>query len=592
MEFLMSEKHSSKRVVQFMLKLWHIAPVLTVVMMLSQIIFAILTTTIAPIFVSQLLTHIADGTATLETSIGLLIGYSVILIFGDVIAIRITIAIAFIAVSRMQARTSIKIMENMMQKSMTYHSNKMSGGMVSDNNKLISSIERFWDTITFTALPIVTTLISVCIALSFIFWQYAAALAFLSAIIIVVIIKVQSTIAPISRMVSEKSSANTGFFADVISNISAVKAFANERSESEVYKTKVTDWRKATLREMKSVLLITGSFGGLMVILNIAAFVAAIFATEYKIASIGAIYLVISYTITVVGQLWAVGNTTRSYIRIIGDAGPMISSLDEPVTVTDVKAPKKLTVKNGSITFNDVQFTHDENHNPLFENFNLTIKAGEKVGLVGPSGSGKTSLTKLLLRFNDVEGGAISIDGQPINEVAQSDLRRAIAYVPQEPALFHRSLHENIAYGKSNATKKAVINAAKLSHAFEFISDLPQGFNTLVGERGVKLSGGQRQRIAIARAILKDAPIILLDEATSALDSESEKLIQDSLITLMEGRTSIVIAHRLSTISKLDRIIVLDNGKIVEDGKHDELLAKKGTYAKLWAHQSGGFIEE
>lgn len=588
----MSEKHSSKRVVQFMLKLWHIAPGLTSIMMLSQIIFAVLTTTVAPIFVSQLLTHIANGTATLHSSITLLIGYGVILIIGDVIAIRITIALAFISVSRMQAHVSMQILESLTKKSVTYHSNKMSGGIVSDNNKLVSSIERFWDTITFTALPIVTTLISVCIALSFIFWQYAAALAVLSALIIAVIIKVQSSIAPISRIVAEKSSANTGFFADVVSNIAAVKAFANERAEIDTYKLKVEDWRKATLREMRSVLMITGSFGVLMVILNISAFVAAIFATEYKIASIGAVYLVISYTITVVGQLWAVGNTTRSYIRIMGDAGPMISSLDEAATLTDNETPKPLVVKSGAITFNNVTFTHDENEIALFKNFNLSIKPGEKVGLVGPSGSGKTSLTKLLLRFNDVEAGSITIDGQRIDEVAQSDLRRAIAYVPQEPVLFHRSLLENIAYGKQNVSKKAVEQAARLSHALTFINKLPKGFDTLVGERGVKLSGGQRQRIAIARAILKDAPIILLDEATSALDSESEKLIQDSLVTLMEGRTSIVIAHRLSTIAKLDRIIVLDNGEIVEDGPHETLLKQKGTYAKLWTHQSGGFIEE
>ena len=588
----MSQKHSSKRVVQFMLNLWHVAPILTTIMMVSQIVFAVLTTTIAPIFVSQLLTHIADGTATLETSIGLLVGYGIILVLGDVIAIRITIALAFTSVSRMQERVSLQILDSLTKKSMTYHSNKMSGGMVSDNNKLVGSIERFWDTITFTALPIVTTLLSVCIALSFIFWQYALALAVLSAIVIAVIIKAQSSIAPISRMVSEKNSANTGFFADVVSNISAVKAFANEAKELDAYKIKVTDWRKALMKEMRSVLLITGSFGVLMVILNIAAFIAAIFATEYKIASIGAIYLVISYTITVVGQLWSVGNTTRSYIRIMGDAGPMIASLDEAITLKDPETPKDLVVTKGAINFNNVTFTHDENTSALFKNFNLTINPGEKVGLVGPSGSGKTSLTKLLLRFNDVEKGSIAIDGQKIDEVLQSDLRGVIAYVPQEPALFHRSLYENIAYGKTDASQQDVEKAAKLSHAYSFIKDLPLGFETLVGERGVKLSGGQRQRIAIARALLKDAPIILLDEATSALDSESEKLIQDSLVTLMEGRTSIVIAHRLSTIAKLDRIIVLDKGKIVEDGSHEVLLKKKGTYARLWAHQSGGFIEE
>ncbi|MBC7459202.1 ABC transporter ATP-binding protein [Candidatus Saccharibacteria bacterium] len=588
----MPEKHSSKRVVSFMLNLWRIAPVMTSLMVVSQIIFAVLTTTIAPIFVSQLLTQIAAGTATLQSSIGLLIGYGLILIVGDVIAIRVTIALAFLAESRMQAHVALVVMKNLTDKSMTYHSNKMSGGIVSDNNKLNSSIERFWDTLIFTAVPIATTLLSVCIALSFLFWQYAVALAILSTIVIIVIIKAQSSIAPISRAVAEKSSANTGFFADVISNISAVKAFAGERAELKEYKKKVAEWRQANLKEMKSVLIITGSFGVLMVVMNFAAFTAAILATQYQLASIGVVYLVISYTLNVVAQLWSVGNTTRSYIRIMGDAGPMIATLDEPSTLTDNKKPKAFNVSAGAIQFDTITFTHDENNEALFHDFNLDIKAGQKVGLVGPSGSGKTSLTKLLLRFSDVESGQVLIDGQAINAVRQSDLHSAIAYVPQEPILFHRSLRDNIAYGKTTATDDEVINAAKLSHSYEFIKKLPNGFETMVGERGVKLSGGQRQRIAIARAILKDAPIIVLDEATSALDSESEKLIQDSLTTLMAGRTSIVIAHRLSTIAKLDRIIVLDQGRITEDDTHVQLIKKNGTYARLWAHQSGGFIEE
>ena len=588
----MVEKHSSKRVVKFMLNLWNVAPVMTSFMVVSQIIFAILTTTIAPIFVSQLLTHIVDGSATLSASIGLLIGYSLILIVGDVIAIRITIAFAFLAESRMQAHVAIKVMENLTEKSITYHSNKMSGGIVSDNNKLNGSIERFWDTLIFTAVPIVTTLLSVCIALSFLLWQYAVALAVLSLIVIVVIIKAQSSIAPISRNVAEKSSANTGFFADVISNISAVKAFAGERNELREYKKKVAEWRLANLKEMKSVLLITGSFGVLMVIMNTAAFTAAILATQYHLASIGVVYLIISYTLNVVSQLWSVGNTTRSYIRIMGDAGPMIATLDEKSTLVDVENPQELKISNGTITFDAITFTHDENKEALFDNFSLTIKAGEKVGLVGESGSGKTSLTRLLLRFSDVEKGHILIDGQPIDNVSQTDLHQSIAYVPQEPLLFHRTLRENIAYGKSKATFEEVKKAASLSHSLEFIEKLPHSFDTLVGERGVKLSGGQRQRVAIARALLKDAPIIVLDEATSALDSQSEKLIQDSLSTLMEGRTSIVIAHRLSTIAKLDRIIVLSKGQIIEDGSHNELIRKNGMYAQLWAHQSGGFLEE
>ena len=226
------------------------------------------------------------------------------------------------------------------------------------------------------------------------------------------------------------------------------------------------------------------------------------------------------------------------------------------------------------------------------DNFHLDIKPGEKIGLVGPSGGGKTTITKLLLRFMDIQDGSITIDGQDIAAISQQDLRSYIAYVSQEPILFHRSLYDNIRYGKLGATKHEVLAAARHAHADEFIDSLPEGYETLVGERGVKLSGGQRQRIAIARAMLKDAPILVLDEATSALDSESEVLIQDALWKLMESKTALVIAHRLSTIQKMDRIIVLDKGSIVEQGTHTELINQKGVYAKLWAHQSGGFLED
>ena len=228
----------------------------------------------------------------------------------------------------------------------------------------------------------------------------------------------------------------------------------------------------------------------------------------------------------------------------------------------------------------------------MFSDLSLSIKPGEKVGLVGHSGSGKTTFTRLLLRFSDIDGGAIKLDDQDIRAITQDDLHKKIAYVPQEPLMFHRSLADNIRYGNFSASQKEIERVAKLAHADDFIKDQPKGYETLVGERGVKLSGGQRQRIAIARAMLKDAPILVLDEATSALDSESEVLIQDALWKLMEGRTAIVIAHRLSTIQKMDRIVVMDNGSIVEEGTHKELIAKKGVYASLWDHQTGGFIEE
>lgn len=275
----------------------------------------------------------------------------------------------------------------------------------------------------------------------------------------------------------------------------------------------------------------------------------------------------------------------------MGDASAMTKELKLEYDIKD-RTTDTLKTTKGKISFTDVTFAHDGGAGEgIFNNLSLTIKPGERIGLVGHSGSGKTTLTRLLLRFSDIDSGSISIDGQNIAEVTQQSLHQSIAYVAQEPLLFHRTLAENIAYGKPDATREQIIQAAKQAHAWEFIQELPEGLETMVGERGIKLSGGQRQRIAIARALLKDAPILVLDEATSALDSESEKLIQESLDTLMQKRTSIVIAHRLSTIAQLDRIIVLEHGKIAEDGSHQELLARKGIYASLWKHQSGGFIE-
>jgi len=290
-------------------------------------------------------------------------------------------------------------------------------------------------------------------------------------------------------------------------------------------------------------------------------------------------------------QLWEMTSITRTFNRIIGDAHEMTQILKADFKLID-HSKRKLTLNQAGVEFKNVDFIHDlGDGQQVFKDFNLRIEPGQKVGIVGHSGSGKTTLTRILLRFSDITNGKITIDGQDISQVTQQSLHKAVAFVPQEPLLFHRSLKENIAYGKNDASDKEIVDASRKAHALEFIDDLPDKFETIVGERGIKLSGGQRQRIAIARAILKDAPILVLDEATSALDSESERLIKSSLDELMKNRTTLVIAHRLSTIAKLDRIIVLEKGKIIEDGNHDELLKNNGVYARLWSHQSGGFIE-
>ncbi|MEK9182475.1 MAG: ATP-binding cassette domain-containing protein, partial [Patescibacteria group bacterium] len=269
----------------------------------------------------------------------------------------------------------------------------------------------------------------------------------------------------------------------------------------------------------------------------------------------------------------------------------VVDIFDTPIDILDPKKPESLRIHEGRVVFKDVSFAY-KGGNSVLQNFNLNITPGERIGLVGRSGAGKSTITKLLLRFVDISEGDILIDGQNIKNVTQNDLRSVISFVPQESILFHRTIRENIAYSRLEATNEEVENIAKKSFAHDFIIKFPKGYDTLVGERGIKLSGGERQRIAIARAMLKNSPILVLDEATSSLDSVSEKYIQDGFEELMKGKTTIVIAHRLSTISKMDKIVVLENGNIAEMGSHRELLDRGGVYAGLWGHQSGGFLEE
>ena len=279
--------------------------------------------------------------------------------------------------------------------------------------------------------------------------------------------------------------------------------------------------------------------------------------------------------------------------RAVGDAAEMTKILDEPRLVEDAPGAPELAVGAGAIDFEGLRFRYPDasEDDYVFRGLDLHVPAGQRVGLVGRSGSGKTTLTKLLLRLSDVQEGRVLVDRQDISACAQQSLRRQIAYVPQEALLFHRSIRENIAYGRPDATDEQILEAARLANATEFIDRLPAGLDTMVGERGVKLSGGQRQRVAIARAILADCPILVLDEATSALDSESEALVQGALENLMAGRTSIVVAHRLSTVAALDRIVVLEEGAIVEDGTHAELSQAGGVYESLWDRQTGAFLE-
>jgi ABC-type multidrug transport system fused ATPase/permease subunit len=296
----------------------------------------------------------------------------------------------------------------------------------------------------------------------------------------------------------------------------------------------------------------------------------------------------VSFSFT--GNAWHLSGGIIRISESLGYLNDSLSTLIKPHSIQDKEGASELVVREGQITFQDAGFEYDSQR--VFDDLNIVIKPRQRIGLIGPSGAGKSTFINLIQRFFEVQDGGVLIDGQNIAEVTQSSLRSQIAVIPQDTSMFHRSIMENIRYGRLDASDEEVVGAARKAHALGFIESLPKGFDTLVGERGVKLSGGQRQRIAIARAILKDAPILILDEATSALDSESEKEIQAALESLMQGKTVIAIAHRLSTINHLDRLIIMDDGRIIEDGSHAELLEKNGMYKRLWSMQSGGFLSE
>jgi ATP-binding cassette subfamily B protein len=490
-----------------------------------------------------------------------------------------------------------KVMADLSDKAFSYligHSHdffvsNFAGTLTRRVTRYARAFESVLDTISFnftsaliyvTSILVVLTLRNIYVGLAVLVWT-------------VFFITVQILMArwrqPLRVARSAEDSKMTGVISDAIGNHSAISLFATSEHERDLFMQSVDAWKLATFRSWNADNWIWAIQGIFVTLFEGALLAAAVYFWGQGVFSVGDFVLIQLYILGIIDRVWNIGNAMRHLYDSFADAYEMVVIFETPHEVADMPTATPLAVTVGAIEFKDVLFNFNQTRE-ILKHYDLAIKGGEKVAFVGPSGAGKSTITKLLLRLYDVTGGHIYVDGQDIAHATQASLRTGISFVPQEPVLFHRTLKENIRYGRLDATDEEVIEAARKAHCHEFIAQLPDGYDTFVGERGVKLSGGERQRVAIARAILKNAPILVLDEATSSLDSESEHLIQEALDTLMEGKTVIVVAHRLSTIMKMDRIVVMENGAIAAQGTHTELLAQDGLYKKLWSIQAGGFL--
>jgi ATP-binding cassette subfamily B protein len=478
------------------------------------------------------------------------------------------------------------------QHSYLFFSNNFSGALVTKAKRYLRSFETIHDRVIFSFLWSGAQVIGALAVMAF----FVPAIAFAYSVWVIFYVALVLWFVrwktPYDIIEAEADSDVTARYADTVTNALAIKMFASFGREKRAFRETVQEEEKKRRKAWNIHIIQIAINGFLFALLEIGIMSYAVYLWYQGEITVGTIVLLQAYVLATFNAMFQLGRAITETTKALADAKEMVEIFEEKPEVRDPEKPEVCRIREGKIEFRDVAFSYEKDQTDVFENFSLTIIPGEKIGLVGESGAGKTTITKILLRFSDISKGSVMIDGQDIRAIRQDDLRLAISYVPQEPVLFHRSLRENIAYGKSDASEEEIVEAAKRAHAHEFITKLPKGYETLVGERGVKLSGGERQRVAIARAMLKNAPILILDEATSSLDSISERHIQDALDELMRGKTTIVVAHRLSTIQKMDRILVMRNGKVVEEGVHSDLISRNGVYAKFWNEQAGGFLGE
>ena len=494
-----------------------------------------------------------------------------------------------------------RVMANALQKAFDYtiyhsHSfflNNFSGSLVQRINRFTRSFDMIFENIFYDLFSLIIKVVGTGIVL----YITLPIMAYAIGAWIIIFLTISFIFAKIKLkydvQASEMNSKITGMLSDSISNHNSVQSFSRFKYESNLINKINTSIMKLNIFRWNFGSILDSAQAFLGILIEFSVFYFGIKFWQSGLISLGTFVLVQSYILIIGHSLWSFSRVVRNIYQGVADAKEMVEILYLPHEIKNNPDAKKLIIHAGNIEFKNVSFVFDgkikENKN-IFENLSFSIRPGEKVAIIGSSGAGKSTLIKLLLRLYDIQTGEIIIDGQNIKKVTEESLRENISLVPQDTLLFHRTLMENIRYGKHDAKDEDVIKAAKLAHCDEFINSFTYKYETYVGERGIRLSGGERQRVAIARAILKNAPILILDEATSSLDSHSESLIQDAFHTLMKDKTTIVIAHRLSTIRKMDRIIVMDKGKIVEEGSHDELKNKEGgIYSRLWLLQAGGF---
>ncbi|MHA6300107.1 ABC transporter ATP-binding protein [Devosia sp. CAU 1758] len=478
--------------------------------------------------------------------------------------------------------------ERVQRFSTDWHANSFAGSTVRKITRGSGAMDLLNDVLLIALLPSLVMLVGATIILG-IAWPVMGLVVGLGSLIYVGITAWLSVsfVAPAGALANAWDTRMGGALADAVSCNSVVKAFGAEKREETLLDRVVGKWRKRTRRVWQRGTLNGGAQGIMMALMQAAILGTALLLWQQGAASPGDITFVLTMFFVLQGYLRDVGQHIRNLQRSVNDMEELVSLYDQKLGIEDKPGAKAIAIGEGRIRFDNVTFQYGAHATALYKDFSVEIKPGERVGLVGHSGSGKTTFVKLIQRLYDVNDGAITIDGQNIAEHQQASLRNQIAIVQQEPILFHRTLADNIAYARPGATRAEIERAAEQANAHDFILSLPKGYETMVGERGVKLSGGERQRVAIARAFLADAPILILDEATSSLDSESEVMIQQAMERLMQGRTTLVIAHRLSTVQALDRLLVFDKGKIVEEGDHAELIRLNGgIYRRLFERQA------